>query len=240
MSNYGNETEGQPRLIKIYLIKPPDFGGEFGAPKKVATKKVIAKKPLAKKPANSQTIYATNYTVTAPTRRVSISGTAVVSDIGLETWSAVTAYLRQQFEKQGWYLSNFSLEEGSGIFSANVDINITAEVSNQYSNQEHLDQAYRIFNQYTINYYVTTNRPFSNVRLDITGTDKPNYAAPKTKTTSGTPKPNTGDDTTYTPPDAPFSLDKTLTDISKTLFGSFGTSTLLIAVVLGGIIVLKR
>lgn len=216
---------------KIYIYRTDSENGELGSPKK---------------PAKSQTIYPTYYNPTLPTRRVSISGTAIVGDIGLETWSAVTAYLRQQFEKQGWYLSNFSLEEGSGIFSANVDINIAAEVSNKYTNQEHLDQAYRIFNQHAINYYVTTNRPFSNVRLNITGTDKPSYAAPKTTTISGTPEPQSnggssnGGNNQNPPPEKPFDLGETLTNLSKSLFGITGTSTLLIAAVLGGILIIKR
>ncbi len=222
------------RRIVIYLHPGGFENGELGA----------AKKPAAPK-ANTQTIYATNYNPALPTRRVSISGTAVIGDIGLESWSAVTAYLRQQFENQGWRLHNFSLEEGSGILSANVDINISADISNNYTNQEHLDQAYRIFNAYTINYYVTTNKPFSNIRLNMSGTEKPSYKAPKETTTSGTPKPQGGDgssggDITYKPPGAVPTFDETLTALSKSLFGSFGTSTLLIAVVLGGIIVLKR
>jgi hypothetical protein len=226
---------------KIY-IKPRRLEtGELGAGRKPTVRKAPAKKPTA----NKQTIYATNYNPGLPTRRVSISGTAVVGDIGLETWSGVTAFLRQQFEKQGWNLHNFSLEEGSGIFSANVDINISADVSNKYTNQEHLDQAYRIFNAYMINYVVTTNRPFSNVRLTISGTEKPSYKAPKETNISGTPDPKSGDNSSggnnqKPPPDDTFSLDKVIGDLSKGLFGSAGTSALLIAVVLGGIVVLKR
>jgi hypothetical protein len=228
-------------IRKIYINPRRLETGELGAGSKPTVRKAPAKKLIA----NKQTIYATNYNPGLPTRRVSISGTAVVGDIGLETWSGVTAFLRQQFEKQGWNLHNFSLEEGSGVFSANVDINISADVSNKYTNQEHLDQAYRIFNAYTINYYVTTNRPFSNVRLNINGTEKPSYAAPKTSTISGTPNPESGGNSNggnnqNPPPDNAFSLDKAIGDLSKGLFGSAGTSALLIAVVLGGIVILKR
>lgn len=232
MSNYSNEVNREPRLFKIILRKKLDFSGELGAVKKA--------------PVNSQTIYASYYSATLPNRRVSISGTAVVGDIGLETWSSVTATLRQRFENQGWNLHNFSLDEGSGILSANVNINISADVSNQFSNQAHLDQAYRIFNAFTINYGVTTNRPFTSIDLRITGEEKPSYTAPKTTTISGIPKQQAGGssnvagNTNYAPPDAPFSLDKALTDLSKSLFGSMGSSTLLIAGVLGVILVLKR
>jgi hypothetical protein len=216
----------------IYYVNPANLeDGELGRVKKA--------------PVNKQRIQATYYNPVLPTRRISISGTAVVGDIGLETWSSVTAFLRQQFENEGWRLHNFSLEEGSGIFSANVDINISADVSNNYTNREHLDNAYRKFNAYTIDYYIATNRPFSNVRLDVSGTEKPSYSAPKETTVSGTPKPqggggSNGGDGNYRPPGEATTFDETLTALSKSLFGSIGTSTLLVAVVLGGIVVLKR
>ncbi len=71
---------------------------------------------------------------------------------------------------------------------------------------------------------------FTNVRLDASA----QYVAPNP---SGNSDSNPSG---YVPSGSLFSLEKSLDDISKGLFGSMGTSTLLIAGVLAVIIIVKR
>jgi hypothetical protein len=230
-------------IIKIKVFNLPTGSGELGA----------QKIPLFKiGDINKNTNYGgidairANQAANATSRRISITGRTNVNFTGLQSWSSIQAELRARFQKQGWILHNFSIVLSGAIYGRTAAVQIAADVSNHYTNQEHLDQAYRLFNGFILNAVVTTNHVFSEVDVDINGAEKPGYKAPATQTTSGMPNwnnggSNNGGNQNYAPPpEAPFSLDKTLADLSKSLFGSAGTTTLIVAGVLVGIIILKR
>ncbi len=187
----------------------------------------------------------------AATRQITISGTATLGDIGLELWSNVVKILRQQFKNQGWNIHNFSLEQGSGIISANVDIKITADVSNDFTNEQHKGQALRIFAGYQTNYFVTTNRPFSNIQLKVAGANKPNYVSNttihptiytvdkgKTKQPKSKPPPS-GNPAAAAPPPPPPPAEKGLFDKLADEF-QITKQTAYIGVALIAAFVLKR
>jgi hypothetical protein len=160
------------------------------------------------------------------TRRINIVGTANVGSTGLEGVSGIGAALRQAFENQGWFFSNFEFS-GGGLFSDTVSINLTADVPNQYSNQDHLDQAYRILNNYQLSSGVTSWRPLGRVNLTLTGADNPNYKPIQTTSISGTRTPVKNN-----------SNSNNLLGLPS--FGSLDTSLLLVVAVVVGIKIWNR
>jgi hypothetical protein len=141
----------------------------------------------------------------------------------------------KQFGELGWNVQTFEFDYYSD--EKQYRFRMTALVPASYTLEQVkllATDAFQNFNGGWLGHY------FTNVRLDVAA----QYVAPKPSANSKSSSPPANYNPYipgYVPPaDAPFSLDKTLTDLSKSLFGSMGTSTLLIAVVLGGIIVLKR
>jgi hypothetical protein len=166
-------------------------------------------------------------------RRINIVGTAnLVGSTGLEGASGIAAALRRRFASQGWLLSNFDFT-GGGLFSDTVNINLTADVPGQYSNQQHLDQAYAILNNYELSSGITKWRPLNRVYLTLTGAEMPNYVPEQTTSISGTQTPQGNGSSLLG--NNPFGLPT-----FGSLFGSSGTSVLLVVGVLAGIIIFKR
>lgn len=128
----------------------------------------------------------------AAKRIVTITGTATYNEPVFRTLEGVRQNMKAQFEERsGWRIINLAIvPNGSftGFRAVPAGINLTAEVPGEYSNQDHLNEAYARFNGYGIT-AISTVYPFTNVSLSITGADKPNYVPPVSTTITGTPTP---------------------------------------------------
>jgi hypothetical protein len=151
------------------------------------------------------------------TRRISITGTAVIQTWN-ETVESAENFVRSIFERAGWKLYNFDFQQISWTRLSGLEfsVNIVADVSNDYTNQQHLDFATRSMQSYVS---ITGNQTITNVYLKAEGAE------------IGT-APNGGQ---------PLGLPYFLNPILPTnLFGSAGTTVLVVAAVLTGIIIFKR
>jgi len=171
----------------------------------IAKKKTTARKPpvaasrgadnltAAERARNEQP--ATSLAARAASRRITITGTASLGSIGLESISRITAQLRQRFENQGWQLPVFDIRpSGNWMSYSSAAIIIEANVSNDYTNQQHRDLASSKFSEFTISNGITSWQPFEHVALDVTaGSDKPDYTAPAETTIKATPTPQRSD-----------------------------------------------
>jgi hypothetical protein len=204
------------RRIVIYLHPGGSEDGELGK----------AKKPAAtKKPDTSPKIYT-------------IAGTLgdnlgwYATAVSAET---IRADVLKQFAELGWNVQTFGFDYYRD--EKQYRFRMTALVPASYT----LEQVKLLATGAFQNFYSGgRGHYFTNVRLDAAA----EYVAPSPSTNSVPDQPSNNSNPYvpgYVPPaGAPFSFGQALTDLSKGLFGSFGTSTLLVAVVLGGIIVLKR
>jgi hypothetical protein len=143
--------------------------------------------------------------------------------------SLIRADVLKQFGELGWNVQTFDFDYYGD--EKQYRFRMTALVAASYTLQQVKSlatDAFQNFNGGWLGHY------FTNVRLDASA----QYVAPSPSSNTNS---NTGGSSGYVPPSgSTFSLDETLNNLSKSLFGSMGTSTLLIALVLGGIIILKK
>ncbi len=266
MSNYRDKNQRETRLTKVYLVKPSDSSGELGglfdfykpiAPTFGSGKfdtplfgTTIFKKPAAQpvkpivvgtgfKLPGTSTFKVTpskgstsSTPATAEPKIYTIAGT-LGDNLGYYGKGVNAQLIRtdvlKQFGELGWNVKTFDFDYYGD--EKQYRFRMTALVAASFTLQQVKSlatDAFQNFNGGWLGHY------FTNVRLDASA----QYVAPSPSSNTNS---NTGGNSGYVPPSgSTFSLDETLNNLSKTLFGSFGTSTLLIAVVLGGIIVLKR
>jgi hypothetical protein len=266
MSNYRDKNQKETRLTKVYLVKPSDYSGELGGsfdfykpivPTFGSGKfdtplfgTTIFKKPAAQpvKPIVVKTGFklpgtptfkvtpskgSTSSTpATAEPKIYTIAGT-LGDNLGYYGTGVSVSVIRsdvlRQFKELGWNIQTFEFDWYKD--EQQYRFRLTALVNNSYTLEQVKTGATDAFQNFNGGYL---GHLFTNVRLDAAA----QYVAPSPSANTNS---NTGGNSGYVPPSgSTFSLDETLNNLSKNLFGSFGTSTLLIAVVLGGIIVLKR
>lgn len=106
------------------------------------------------------------------TRRIHVTGTARLYST-FQTVEGAESYLKQKFIAAGWKLYNFDFTQTGYTFSISFDIDISADVSNAYTNQQQLDFVSSVFNNYIINLGVTQSKGITDLRLQISGNDAP-------------------------------------------------------------------
>lgn len=131
----------------------------------------------------------TSRAASAPTRRLTFTGTADFTKSVATTEANVESKIRQDLTRNGWQISNLDVSL-NGYYYGQAGINITAEVSNEFSNESHRDQLNRTLLASGLFDGIAQAMVFSNVQLNVTGAEKPSYVAPTQTTISGTPTPN--------------------------------------------------
>ena len=105
------------------------------------------------------------------TRRLQFTGTARLSTL-VGGVPSLKSLAKSQIEKQGWEIINFTLEDTGGVLDLSnrpISINLTVNVPDAYTNQEHYDQLARIFNSYSATFGGNVNQ----LQLSVSGADKP-------------------------------------------------------------------
>lgn len=129
-------------------------------------------------------------------RRIKITGSARLAT-HLRTIQGAEAEIRQDFLAQGWRIVNFGFQSTSTFWDLDnipFRVNIEADVANNYSNQQHLDLAARIFDQYVISYGIGSTKAFIDITLSIAGNESPNFpnqrnAATNTRSVGNSTRP---------------------------------------------------
>lgn len=170
------------------------------------------------------------------TRRITLTGNGTLKT-SFGSPDTLSRLLQPLFEKQGWRVINFVTRNTSPIYQlANLsfDFTLVAEVSNNYTNQQHTDMAAQIFKSY----HVTFGGYLELLHIEASGDDKPDttYNNKVTNQISlpNTPTSSSGNSYFPTLPGGTSFLDNFASGLG------ISTAVLLSVGVLAAVIVLKK
>lgn len=185
----------------------------------------------------------------AATRQIEIVGTGKVRTYG-ESVDGLENVIAEALKNQGgWRIYNLDFRQTDwfSLDGMDFDVNIKAEVPNEYTNDNHVNFVSGVINNAR---NLWGNNTFTDIRLRTFSPDKPNYVAPKpsskpTASTGNNPSNPNNPGGGYNPdgkdPKAKTVWEQIAEDLSLTkLFGTTGVTVGVIGAIMVTALILKR